>query len=59
VLYRIVVGFVGLHVLEDVGLLSLGYFLSGHVPAWIFFPVGIGVSTLLFTLFAKRILHIH
>ena len=55
-LYRIVVGFVGIHILEDVGLLSLGYFLSGHVPAWIFFPVGILASAVLFTIFAKKVI---
>lgn len=58
-LYRIVAGFVGLHILEDVGLLSLGYFLSDHMPAWLFFPLGILLSGVLFTIFAKRVLHIH
>ena len=55
-LYRMVAGFVGLHMLEDIGLLSMGSFLGGHLPAWIFFPLGILVSTVLFTLFAKKVM---
>ena len=39
-IYRMVAGFVGLHMLEDLGLLSMGYFLGAHLPAWIFFPRG-------------------
>ena len=55
-IYRMVAGFVGLHMLEDIGLLSMGYFLGAHLPAWIFFPLGILVSTVLFTLFARKVM---
>ena len=51
-----VAGFVGLHVLEDVGLLTLGRYLGPYLPAWIFFPVGILVSAVLFTIFAKKVI---
>jgi len=56
VIYRMVAGFVGLHMLEDIGLLSMGYFLGAHLLAWIFFPLGILVSAVLFTLFAKKVM---
>ena len=55
-IYRMVAGFVGLHMLEDLGLLSMGYFLGAPLPAWIFFPLGILVSTVLFTLFARKVM---
>ena len=55
-LYRMVAGFVGLHVLEDVGLLTLGRYVGPHLPAWIFFPIGILVSAVLFTIFAKKVI---
>jgi hypothetical protein len=51
-----VAGFVGLHVLEDVGLLTLGRYVGPHLPAWIFFPIGILVSAVLFAIFAKKII---
>ena len=55
-LYRIVAGFVGLHLLEDVGLLTLGKYAGPHLPAWIFYPLGIAVSALLFTFLAKKLI---
>jgi hypothetical protein len=56
VLYRMVAGFVGLHLLEDIGLLALGKYAGPHLPPWIFFPLGIAVSAVLFSILAKRIM---
>jgi hypothetical protein len=55
-LYRMIAGFVGIHILEDVGLLTLGRYVGPYLPAWIFFPVGILVSAVLFTIFAKKVI---
>jgi hypothetical protein len=56
VLYRMIAGFVGIHILEDVGLLTIGRYVGPYMPAWIFFPVGILVSAVLFAIFAKKII---
>ena len=51
-----IVGFVGIHIVEDVGLLTLGRYVGPYMPVWIYFPVGILVSAVLFTIFAKKII---
>ena len=54
-LARIVGGFVLLHVLEDLCLLTTGRFLGPLLPIWIFYPAGMLFSAVVFTLFVRRV----
>jgi hypothetical protein len=54
-LARLVGGFVLLHIVEDLCLLTMGRFLGPLIPLWAFYPAGILFSAVVFSLFVKRV----